>query len=309
MRIVHLALALVIGWHAVAVAASGPRRFETLEQAVQALIDATRAGDRQALIDILGPEGQALVASGDTVADRNVRMRFVTEYDAAHRLHAGGGKVILYVGSDDFPFPIPLVPDGPSWRWDSLAGREEVLSRRIGRNELNVIQVCLAYVDAQREYYSQDRNGDGILEYAQRINSSPGKHDGLHWPAKPGEAPSPLGELVVRARAEGYSLAAGAARGPVPYHGYLYRPLMGQGPDAPGGFDDYVLGRHMIGGFGLIAFPASYGVSGVMTFIVNHDGVVYQKDLGPSTPRVAAETKTFNPDRTWQRVDQVPTTR
>jgi hypothetical protein len=308
MSIVHLALALLIGWPAVVLAAGDATRFETPEQAVQALIAATRAGDRQALTTALGPEGRALVTSGDAVADRNAFRRFVTEYDKAHRLQGGGGKVILYVGTDDYPFPIPLVPEGPRWRWDSLAGREEILSRRIGHNELSVVQVCLAYVDAQREYYARDRNGDGILEYAQRIASSPGKRDGLYWPTKAGEPPSPLGQLVARARGEGYSLAADAARGPVPYHGYFYRPLTRQGPDAPDGAYDYVLRKHMIGGFALIAFPATYAVSGVMTFIVNHDGIVYEKDLGPNTARLAAETKAFNPDRTWRRVELVATT-
>jgi hypothetical protein len=299
MKITHIALALVVGWHAVAMGAGEPRRFATLEQAVQALIAATRSGDPQALIDVLGPEARPLVSSGDPVGDRNRFRRFVTAYDEAHRLQGGDGKVVLYVGSDDFPFPIPLIPDGPSWRWDDLAGREEMVSRQIGRNELEVIEVCLAYVDAQREYYAQNPNGGTMLEYAQRIGSSPGKRDGLYWPVKPGEPPSPLGALVAQARAEGYQ-SIGRAR--IPYHGYLYGILRQQGPDASGGAYEYVVHGHMLGGFGLVAFPASYGTSGVMTFIVNHDGVVYQKDLGPNTGKVAAAMKSFNPDPTWQPV-------
>jgi hypothetical protein len=303
MSAVCFVLALVLGWHAVAIAASGAMGFETAEQAVQALIAAARAGDQKALVTVLGPEGRALVTSGDAVADRNALTRFVAEYDAAHRLQAGGGKVVLYVGKDDFPFAIPLVPDGPRWRWDTAAGREEILSRRIGRNELSVIQVCLAYVDAQREYYTRDRNGDGLLEYAQRVNSSPGKRDGLYWPTKPGEPPSPLGALVARARGDGYVPGARSAEERPPYYGYLYRALLRQGPDAPDGAYEYVMGGRKIGGFAMVAFPASYGASGVMTFIVNHDGFVYEKDLGPNTTRLATEMKAFNPDSSWRRLD------
>lgn len=274
------------------------RTFESPEAAVEALIGAFRSNDRKAQLDILGPESQTLVYSGDDVADRNARARFAAEYDGAHRLAGGGGKVVLYVGKDDFPFPIPLIPDGPVWRFDSAAGKEEILNRRIGRNELQTIQVCLAYVDAQREYYSEDRNADGIREYAQKFTSSPGKRDGLYWETKPGEKLSPLGPLIVQARAEGYR------RGdtPVPYHGYYYRILTAQGPDATDGAYDYLAHGRMIGGFALVAFPAQYGVSGVMTFIVNHDGIVYEKDLGPNTAAAARAMKLFNPDKGWRKV-------
>lgn len=274
------------------------RTFESPEAAVEALIGAFRSNDRKAQLDILGPESQTLVYSGDDVADRNARARFAAEYDGAHRLAGGGGKVVLYVGKDDFPFPIPLIPDGPVWRFDSAAGKEEILNRRIGRNELQTIQVCLAYVDAQREYYSEDRNADGIREYAQKFTSSPGKRDGLYWETKAGEKLSPLGPLIVQARAEGYR------RGdtPVPYHGYYYRILTGQGPDATDGAYDYLAHGRMIGGFALVAFPAQYGVSGVMTFIVNHDGIVYEKDLGPNTAAAARAMKLFNPDKGWRKV-------
>jgi hypothetical protein len=279
--------------------ARGPRLSGTPEEVFKTLADAMRAADRPAMLKMLGPDGRDIVSSGDAAADRHTWRRFVEKYDQAHRLDAGGGKIGLIVGTDDFPLPIPLVPDGEGWRFDTEAGREEILRRRIGRNELNTIQVCLAYVDAQREYYMVASGGKGLLQYAQRIRSTAGKHDGLYWPTKPGERPSPFGELAARARAEGYR---GQER-PTPYQGYFYRVLTAQGPDAPGGAYDYIAQRHMIGGFALVALPASYGHSGVMTFIVNHDGVVYQKDLGENTERLAQAMKVFNPDATWQRVD------
>ncbi|HEY7041091.1 MAG TPA: DUF2950 domain-containing protein [Methylomirabilota bacterium] len=275
------------------------RRFTTPDEAMTALVGAIKTHDRKALIDMLGAEGRALVYSGDAVADRNAGDRFAAEYDAAHRIEAGGGKLVLHVGKDDFPFPIPLVPDGPEWRFDSQAGKEEILNRRIGRNELDTIQVCLAYVDAQRDYYSEDRNADGLREYAQQFGSTPGKRDGLYWATKPGEPPSPLGPLVVQARGEGYR--KGDGRSPVPYHGYYYRILTAQGPAATDGAYDYIAHGRMIGGFALVAYPAQYGNSGVMTFIVNHEGVVYQKDLGPDTATLARAMKLYNPDSTWTK--------
>ncbi|HYB40221.1 MAG TPA: DUF2950 domain-containing protein [Candidatus Methylomirabilis sp.] len=283
------------------VGAAAQKGFETPEAATTALVDAVRSGNRNALLEILGPGAAPLVYSGDQVADRNAGERFVADYDRGHHLEGGGGKVVLYVGDDDFPFPIPLVPDGTEWRFDTKAGKDEILNRRIGRNELSAIEVVLAYVDAQREYYSKDRNADGLREYAQRFASTPGQHDGLSWDAKPGEDPSPLGPLVARARAEGYP-GARRAGGGVPYHGYYYRILTSQGPGALGGAYDYIAHGRMIGGFALVAFPAQYGVSGVMTFIVNHDGVVYQKDLGPDTDAIARAMKQFNPDSSWKQI-------
>jgi hypothetical protein len=301
-RLVALLLALVVISAPEArlfAADAKQRRFTSLEQATTALVDAIKANDRKLLLDILGPEGLPLVDSGDPVADRNTGERFAAEYDRAHRLEGGGGKVVLFVGPDDFPFPIPLVPEGPVWRFDTKAGKEEIVNRRIGRNELHAIQASLAYVDAQREYYSEDRNTDGLREYAQQFASASGKRDGLFWETKAGEAPSPLGPLVAQARFEGYG--GGRRAAPVPYQGYYYRILTAQGPDAPGGAYDYVAHGRMIGGFALVAFPAQYGVSGVMTFIVNHEGVVYQKDLGPNTAAMARGIKVFNPDATWTK--------
>ena len=298
MKRLSVALAIMLALQCATFAAPAQKTFASLDEAVNALVAALRAADRKALVEILGPQGNPLVWSGDDVADRAAFQRFTAEYDRAHRLEGGAGKVVLFVGDDDFPFPIPLVPDGPRWLWDTDAGDDELLNRRIGENELATIQVCLAYVDAQREYYSR---GQGLLEYAQRLDSTKGKHDGLYWETRPGELDSPLGPLVARARAAGYPLPP--PRGPAPYHGYFYRILIAQGPDAPGGAYDFVVRGHMIGGFALVAYPASYGASGIMTFIVNQDGVVYQKDLGPKTAQAANAMKTYNPDRTWAEAE------
>ena len=304
MRTARLALAIVLAVQGSTFAAAVPKSFSSLDEAVDALVAAIRGADRKALVEILGPQGSPLVWSGDDVADRTAFQRFTAEYDRAHRLEGGGGRVVLYVGDDDFPFPIPLVPDGPRWFWDTDAGDDELVNRRIGKNELSAIQVCLAYVDAQHEFYSQ---GKGLLEYAQRLESARGKHDGLYWETRPGEPESPLGPLVAKARAAGYPLPPRG--GPVPYYGYFYRILFAQGPDAPGGAEDFIVRSHMIGGFALVAYPSSYGVSGIMTFIVNQDGVVYQKDLGPKTAQVASAMKAYNPDRTWAEAEQTSTKR
>jgi hypothetical protein len=197
------------------------------------------------------------------------------------------------------------VKEGETWRFDSAAGKEEILSRRIGQNELDTIQVCLAYVDAQREYTRVPREGDGLLTYAMKFRSDEGTKNGLYWPTKEGEALSPLGVLVANARAEGYSRKASGGS-PTPYHGYFYRILTAQGPDAPGGAYDYVVNGKMIGGFALVAHPAQYGASGVTTFIVNHEGVVYQKDLGRDTETIARTMETYNPDSTWKKSGSPP---
>jgi len=300
MRAASIALALALLLHTAAYAVPpGQKSFESLDDAVNALIGAFRADDQKALLEILGPKGRPVISSGDKVADRAAYERFVAAYERKHRLEGGGGKVVLYVGEDDFPLPIPLVPDGPRWFWDTDAGDDEILFRRIGRNELATIQVCLAYVDAQKEYYSRSR-GAGMLEYAQRLESTKGKRDGLFWPTAPGDKPSPLGPMVAEARAAGYAKPEPGKR--MPYHGYLYRMLFAQGPAASGGAYEYLVQGHMIGGFALVAFPATYAVSGITTFIVNHDGIVYQKDLGPNTAQIANAMKTYNPDKTWTKV-------
>ena len=281
-------------------AAVAAKRFASPEEATQALVAALRSGDTKALVAVLGSEGRGLVISGDTVSDKQSREKFLQAYDAANRLIPYGTTTVLQVGTDDWPFPIPLVKDGERWWFDARRGRDEVIARRIGRNELYTIQTCLAYVDAQREYYEVDHTGGGILEYAQQFASSAGKRDGLYWETKPGEPLSPLGGLVAKARAEGYRRAKS---GPTPYHGYLYRILTAQGPAAPDGAYDYIVRGHMIGGFALVAFPAQYGDSGVMTFVVNQDGVVYERNLGPNTRSIGIGMKKFNPDSTWTKAE------
>ena len=248
---------------------------------------------------MLGPDAADIVSSGDEVADRSDRDRVIEAYDAKHQVvMEGADKAVLVLGNQDWPFPIPLVRKDGTWRFDTAAGREEILFRRIGRNELSAIQAILAYVDAQHEYAEKGIGGNGV--YAQRIVSRPGTKDGLYWPAQPGEEESPLGDFAASAAAEGYR--AGQQR--IPYHGYYYKVLTRQGPSAPGGALDYVVRGKMIGGFALVAYPAQYGNSGVMTFLVNHQGTIYEKDLGPQTAGIAAGMTAFNPDSTWQRVSE-----
>ena len=269
-------------------------RYQTPDAAVTALVTAAKAADRDAVLRVLGPGSAEIASSGDPVADAATRKRFIEAYDAKHDLKVDGAdKATLLVGAKSWPFPIPLVRQDGQWRFDVAAGREEILLRRIGRNELSAIQAALAYVDAQQEYAEKDREG-----YAQRIVSRSGKKDGLYWPAKEGEARSPLGELAARASAEGYSPGQRRA----PYHGYFYKILTRQGPNAGGGAMDYVVRGKMIGGFALVAYPAQYKNSGVMTFLVNHQGQVFEKDLGPNTARLAAGMTAFDPDGTWRKV-------
>jgi hypothetical protein len=275
-------------------------KFNTPQAAVDALVDAAKSGDQKAVLTVLGPDGQAIVNSGDPVADSNARDKFISAYDAKHAIELeGNGTQTLIIGDDDWPFPIPLANQGGEWQFDTKAGRDEILRRRIGRNELAAIQVSLAYVQAQNEYASLDPGGLGPHVYAQRIVSSPGKKDGLYWPTAQGEELSPLGDLAAEASAEGYKVG----QKPIPYHGYFYRILKRQGASAPGGAYDYVVNGKMIGGFALVAFPAEYGNSGIMTFMVSHDGTVLQKDLGPNTGAFARKIYSFAPDQTWTKVD------
>jgi Protein of unknown function (DUF2950) len=282
-------------------AAAAQLTYKTPADAFTALIAAARAEDSKALLAVLGPEGESFVVSEDPVADKQALERFVAAYDAANHIEmTGKDKATLVVGKEEWPFPVPAVKKGASWHLDAAAGKEEILDRRIGRDELAVLEVCQAYVDAQREYASKDRNADGYIEYAQKFLSSPGAHDGLYWPTKEGEEESPLGPLVVEAQAAGYTLGK-EHEAPTPYYGYYYRILKGQGPHAKGGAYDYVINGHMIGGFAMVAFPAQYGVTGIMTFIVNHDGVIYEKDLGPDTEALAEKMKLFDPGPGWTR--------
>jgi DUF2950 family protein len=273
------------------------KTFGTPDAAVAALVEAAQSGDQKALAAIFGPEGKKL-GSGDPVQAKREREQFLAAYQEKHEVVSQGDRATLIVGKNDWPLPIPLVKAGDAWHFDTAAGREEILNRRIGQNELNTIQVLLAIVDAEREYASQDRNGDGKLEYAMKFRSSPGKKDGLHWPVKEGEPPSPLGTLAANAVREGYSFKSGK---PTPYWGYYYRILKSQGKDAPGGSYDYVVQGKMFGGFAVLAYPAKYGASGVMSFMVNHDGVVYEKDLGAGTGTAAPKITQFNPDKSWKK--------
>jgi hypothetical protein len=285
---------------ATAPVASAQQAFKTPDEAASALADAAKAGDMKTLVTVLGAGGEDIVSSGDEVADAGTRQKFVAAYEAKHQIsYEGDDKAVMVIGEEDFPLPIPLVRKDGMWKFDTDAGRDEILFRRIGRNELDAIQACLAYVDAQNDYAEKDRTGAGINTYAQRIISSPGKKDGLYWPASAqGEEDSPLGDLIAQATKQGYRVGEGRT----PFHGYYFKILTKQGAAAAGGELDYVVRGKMIGGFALIAYPAEYRNSGVMTFIVNHAGTVFQKDLGPNTAKLAERMGSFNPDQTWQKV-------
>lgn len=277
--------------------ATDPEPFATPEAAVDSLIVALRASDEPTLEKILGSDARDVLSSGDDVADRNRRADFLRMYDEKHTLaRTDDDAATLEVGDTNWPLPIPVVKGDKGWYFDTAAGLDEMLSRRIGRNELDAIQTCLAIADAQREYASKDYNGDGWREYARSFASDPGKKNGLFWPAKEGEIESPLGPLVANAAEEGYRRSSGER---TPYHGYYYRILTRQGPDAPGGSIDFVAQDRMIGGFGVIAWPAEYGNSGIKSFIVSHHGVVYERDLGDGTERTASSMAEFNPGPGW----------
>jgi hypothetical protein len=287
--------------NAPAASATVQKTFASPEAASKALADAVRAQDAQALLAVVGPASKDWLFTGDAVADRADWKRFLTFYDQKNVLvKEGDAKAILTVGGDAWPFPAPLVKQGGTWVFDAAAGREEVTNRRVGGNELNTIQTLLAAVDAQREYAAADADQNGFHDYARKFISTEGKKDGLYWPVKPGEKPSPLGPLVGVAAKEGYVKKADASA-PAPYHGYYFRILTAQGKDASGGAYDYLVKDKLLGGFAVVAYPAKYGVSGVMTFQVNHDGTVYEKDLGPTTETQAVKMARYNPDKTWKK--------
>ena len=279
-------------------AASAQQSFPSPDDAAAALVAAAKSGVRDDLLKVLGNSAADIIESGDMVADNETRQRFVAAYEAKHSISMQANKkAILMLGNDDFPFPIPLYHAKAGWEFDTSEGRIEILYRRIGRNELDAIQTSLAFVDAENEYADKDR-GAGPGVYAQRIVSSPGKKDGLYWPTDGDQ--SPLGELAAEASAEGYKVGSGE---PQPYHGYYFRILTRQGPNAPGGEMDYVVNGKMIGGFALVAYPAEYGNSGVMTFIVSHAGTIYQKDFGEDTEARARSMTSFDPDKSWTKVE------
>lgn len=276
------------------------QKFDSPEEAFAAMLVAVKAGDSRKVDAIFGP-GSKDIFSFDQ-ADEKKRERFVLAYEEKHRLETvGQNRIILHVGNNDWPWPVPIVKTGHHWRFDTMAGIKEITARRIGKNEVSAVQVCLAYVDTQLEY-AREHTTNGLAEYAQQMISDPGKKNGLLWESMNGEKPSPLGPLVAGAgKADKKEMQAGIEL--KPYHGYFYKILKSQGKDASGGAYDYVIDGKMIGGFALVAYPAEYASSGITTFIVNQQGVVYQKDMGKDTERLAEAMTSFNPDSTWKKVD------
>ena len=275
------------------------QHFTTPEAATAALVAAVRADDPRRILAVLGPGSDQVISSGDRVADRQGRARFVAAFEKNSRIEMeGDAKATLVVGENDWPLPFPILKNADGWRFDAKSGAAEILNRRIGRNELAAIKVCLAYVDAQREYALTQGNRDGMHEYAMKLVSSPGKKDGLYWRTKEGWPLSPLGPLAAMAKEEGYGKTNAAHE---PYHGYFYRILTGQSVEAAGGAYSYVAGGRMIGGFALVAYPARWAASGVMTLIVNHEGIVYQKNLGMATAAIASKMTRFDPDSSWTK--------
>lgn len=279
---------------------SAQRAFPTPQGAVDALIAAAKASDPKAAAGpILGADADKILSSGDKVADDNARKRFVSKYDEMHRLgYDSDGRVILYVGAENWPLPIALVKKDNGWVFDTAAGEKELVYRRIGTNELDTIDVLDNLVEAQSEYAAQARERTGVAQYAQKILSDQGQRNGLYWPAAAGAAESPIGPLIAAAVSEGYRRGQGDQ--PVPFHGYIYRVLTAQGKDASGGARSYIRNGRMTRGFAFLAYPATYRSSGVMTFVVGRDGVVLQKDLGPDTASVAQQMTLYDPDKSWQ---------
>jgi hypothetical protein len=284
------------------VALAQPKSFSSPEEAVEAAVTAARNNNEKEMVAIFGAGAKELLFSADAVADKHRREEFLAAYGESHRLVTKGQDTILLVGKQEWPLPIPVVKRGNAWVFDIEKGKEEILNRRIGENELYTIQTLLAVVDAQREYAMEDRDRDGLLEYAQKFVSDPGRKDGLYWEVKPGERQSPLGPIMARARSEGYKGQASTTA--PPYHGYYYRILTAQGKNAPGGAYSYLVKGKMIGGFAVVAYPAEYRNSGVMTFVVNHDGNVFQKDLGKNTVATGRSMKEYNVDSTWSEVKE-----
>ena len=302
-----LAMLLVVcaGYSPAQAAAKGVQQktYASPEEAVKALVEAMKSDDAKALIAILGPGSKQVISSGDDVADKTFYEKFVKAYEDKNKIEMiNDSKAILSVGEKDWPLPIPIVKKGQKWFFDTKSAKEEILNRRIGRNELSTVKFCEAFVDAQMEFALKDNDGDGLFEYAEKFWSDPGKKNGLYWETKEGEEPSPLGPLAAEAAKAGYGKQKSSDQ-PRPYHGYYFRILKAQGKNAPGGAYDYVVKDSMIGGFALVAYPAQYGNSGVMTFIVNQAGVVYQKNLGKDTAKLAQTIKLFDPDKTWKKVE------
>ena len=283
-----------------AAAASQPKQkeFDTPKEAADALVQVAANSDVAAAKEILGPDGEDLISSEDPVMDKNRAQEFAAKAKEKSSIEIDKkdrNRAILLVGNDDFPLPIPIVKRKGKWSFDTKVGREEILNRRVGANELNTIEICRGFVEAQHEYGMERHDGSKVNQYAQQILSTSGKHDGLAWQNPDGTWAGPVGEEVAKALQEGYKAERGT-----PYHGYYFKVLKGQGPAAPGGEMDFMVGGAMIGGFALAAAPAEYRVTGVMTFIVGPDGVVYEKDLGPDTLKTFQSMDRYNPDKTWK---------
>ena len=303
-RLVLASAALIVA----ACSAFGPshRTFSTPEEGVKALVEAAKAGELSQIVSIFGPDSKELLDTSDPATARRNQEVFTTA--AAERWQLADqpdGSKLLVVGNESWPFPVPLVKDGAEWRFDTAAGKEEVLARRIGRNELAAIRLCRTYVDAQRIYARRGHDGEPAGLYAKTLRSDPGRQNGLYWPAARGEKRSPLGDLVAQAAGEGTDLAKSGAQ-PSPLRGYYFRILTAQGPAAPGGPKDYLADGRLSGGFALVAWPAQYDATGVMTFIVNQDGIVLEKDLGPGTDAAARSMKLYDPDPSWAHSNQSP---
>jgi len=304
--LLFLAAVFVFAWSITAIGAISQRLFPSPEDALKSFADAVKTKDKAALDQIFGPSGKDL-RSGDKVQD-HAEFEDLAKHlsEKTDLVKDGDSKVILHIGNENWPFPIPIVKKDNQWFFDTEAGKEEILNRRIGENELTAIFVSRAYVKAQREYALKDWNGDGIFAYAQKLRSDPGKRNGLFWRNVPGEEVSPLGELVARAWHEGYKKAKAAFReeAPTPFHGYYFRILTRQGKNAPGGKYNYIINGNMVGGFAMVAFPSNWGKSGVMTFIVNQQGIVYEKNLRQDTAKIVHKMKSYNPDGTWAPVKE-----
>ena len=296
-----LGVALVAILLSPARAVQGPKSFSTPEDAATALVEACERHDTAALAAILGPDAGALINSGDPVQDKVRLDRFVRRAKEALRVEPdpfGAGRLVIIVGEDRWAVPVPIVKASDGYRLDAGAAKAEILARRVGRNELDAIAALRDFVAAELEYAYTDSNKNGIHDYAPQILSDPGQRNGLYWEAKDGEPPSPLARIVGRVTAEGYELPKPGE--PVMYHGYAFRVLKAQGRHVTGGARDYVIRGLMIGGFALAAYPVEYGVSGVKTFVVNQDGVIWEKDLGPRTTAIASAIRRYNPDATWK---------
>ncbi len=304
LRFLSVAFMLGVGIGAAWAQEAGQKTFSSSSAAADALAAAVQNHDEAAMLAILGPSSMELIASGDAVADKNRQDDFAAKYQQSHQFaQAGDGRTFLYIGSDNWPTPIPLKQNGTQWYFDSDYGKQEILFRRIGSNELDVIKVCGAIADAQRDYYSSLHDGSSVHHYAEKFRSTAGTQDGLFWEVKAGTQPeSPLGPLVAEAAYEGYRHNPNGQ--PHPFHGYYFRLLTSQGADAPGGTRSYIVDGKMTGGFALVAYPAEYRDSGVMTFIVDQSGQVYQKDLGPDTGQIASAMASYDPDATWQPVNK-----